>query len=162
MSRTMKMSEGVEWAIHSCLNLAWANREAIPASRLAAYHELPPAYLNKQLQALCRAGILTSTTGPRGGFRLARPLHDISFMDVVTAIEGGDDAFACTEIRQRGPNGGPAENFPHTCAVSRMMRAAELTWRRELAQHTLADAKHQAEHDAPGLAERVRDWFGPS
>ena len=51
------------------------------------FDDLPPAYLNKQLQALVRAGILSSTPGPRGGFRLARRLEDISVLDVVVAGE---------------------------------------------------------------------------
>lgn len=66
--QNMRMSEGVEWAIHSCLNLTWLEPgEAVTAARMAAFYALPAAYLNKQLQALARAGILTSTPGPRGG-----------------------------------------------------------------------------------------------
>lgn len=106
------MSEGVEWALHSCVNLAWSGPDrAVSAARLAAWHDLPAAYLNKQLQALARAGIVSSTPGPRGGFRLARPLDAISLMDVVAAVEGPDEAFRCAEIRQQGPGsrrtGGP-------------------------------------------------------
>nr|BFE48023.1 hypothetical protein GCM10017745_14500 [Saccharothrix mutabilis subsp. capreolus] len=102
------MGEGVEWAVHCCLNLAWIGERAIPATRLAAYYELPAAYLNKQLQALARAGLLTSTPGPRGGFRLARAPERITLMDVVSAVEGPDQAFRCTEIRHRGPAAGTA------------------------------------------------------
>lgn len=155
----MRMSEGVEWAIHSCLNLAWANREAIPAARLAAYHELPAAYLNKQLQALCQRGILSSISGPRGGFRLERPPGAITVMEVVAAVEGGDDPFTCQEIRQRGPNGGPPESFTGDCVVKQITTKADLAWRRELAAHTLAEVMASAERQAPGLGERVRDWF---
>ncbi|WP_181791731.1 RrF2 family transcriptional regulator, partial [Streptomyces phytophilus] len=91
------MTEGVEWALHSCLNLAWAGPDRpVTAARLAAYHELPAPYLNKQLQALVRAGIVASTSGPRGGFRLVRPLARITLMDVVAAIEGPGEAFRCT------------------------------------------------------------------
>ncbi|MEU7532473.1 Rrf2 family transcriptional regulator, partial [Saccharothrix sp. NPDC042600] len=104
----MRMGEGVEWAVHCCLNLAWIGERAIPATRLAAYYELPAAYLNKQLQALARAGLLTSTPGPRGGFRLARAPERITLMDVVSAVEGPDQAFRCTEIRHRGPAAGTA------------------------------------------------------
>ena len=54
----MKMSEGVEWALHCCLNLALLEPgQAVTAARLAAFHDLPAAYLNKQLQALARAGM---------------------------------------------------------------------------------------------------------
>src|SRR5437879_3327450 len=97
----MRMGEGVEWAAHSCLLLAWAGGDAVPAARLASYHRLPPAYLNKQLQALARAGILSSVSGPRGGFRLARPPDQITLWDVVAAVEGLEETFRCTEIRTR-------------------------------------------------------------
>lgn len=36
------------------------------------------------------------------------------------------------------------------------MRSAELQWRRALAARTLAEIQAAAEHDNPGLAERVR------
>ncbi|GAA0262801.1 hypothetical protein GCM10010492_74820 [Saccharothrix mutabilis subsp. mutabilis] len=106
------MGEGVEWAVHCCLSLAWVGERAIPATRLAAYYDLPAAYLNKQLQALARAGVLTSTPGPRGGFRLARAPERITLMDVVSAVEGPEQAFRCTEIRHRGPAAGPDPATP--------------------------------------------------
>ena len=99
----MRMGEGVEWGLHCCLALAWiGGEEPLSTAKLAAWFELPPAYLNKRLQALVRAGVLTSTAGARGGFRLARPPEKITLMDVVSAIEGPEEAFRCAEIRQRG------------------------------------------------------------
>lgn len=154
------MNEGVEWALHSCLNLAWIGPErAVTAARLAAYHELPAAYLNKQLQALTRVGILTSTSGPKGGFRLARPLDRITLMDVVTAIEGPEEAFRCGEIRQQGPGAGPADGYAAECAIAGAMGAAELAWRRELAARTLDGVREQAERQAPSAPDRIRRWF---
>ncbi|MFF8829500.1 RrF2 family transcriptional regulator [Streptomyces sp. NPDC015131] len=156
----MRMGEGVEWALHSCLNLAWAqDGGAVTVARLAAYHDLPAAYLNKQLQALSRAGIVTSVPGPRGGFRLARRPEDVTLMDVVTAIEGPEQAFRCTEIRQQGPHGEMPGNSRRPCAISAAMRRAELAWRRELAARTLADVMSEAERGAPGVPGRVRGWF---
>ncbi len=154
----MKMSEGVEWALHSCVNLAWSGPDrAVPAARLAAWHDLPAAYLNKQLQALARAGILTSTPGPRGGFRLARPLDAISLMDVVAAVEGAEEAFRCTEIRRQGPGGTTGHAFE--CAVAHAMGRAELAWRRELAAQNLDEVRQQAERQAPEAPERLRAWL---
>ncbi|MER7517097.1 Rrf2 family transcriptional regulator [Streptomyces sp. NPDC126499] len=155
------MNEGVEWALHSCLNLAWIGGErAVTAARLAAYHDLPAAYLNKQLQALVRAGVLVSVSGPKGGFRLARSLERITLMDVVTAIEGPDEAFRCTEIRAHGPSGGGDGKAPAVeCAIAGAMGRAELAWRRELAARTLDDVRLQAERQAPGAPDRVRRWF---
>ncbi|GAA2392241.1 RrF2 family transcriptional regulator [Nonomuraea africana] len=156
----MRMSEGVEWALHSCLNLSWIETgEAMTAARLAAFYDLPAAYLNKQLQALARAGILASTPGPRGGFRLARPLDRITLMDVVTAIEGAEEAFRCEQILRAGPGGGPHVDYRESCVISQTMRRAELTWRRELAGQTLADIRDTVESRFPGTPDSTRAWF---
>jgi Rrf2 family protein len=157
----MKMSRGVEWAVHCCLNLAWAGpEEAVAVARLAAFYDLPVAYLNKQVQALVRAGIATSVSGPRGGFRLARPPEQISLLDIVTAIEGPEPAFRCAEIRQQGPFGSDSESVAGRCLVDQAMRGAELAWRRELAAQTLAGLTEAVERDAPGVPGRTRRWFG--
>ncbi|REE98452.1 RrF2 family transcriptional regulator [Thermomonospora umbrina] len=154
------MNEGVEWALHSCLNLSWAEPgEAVTAARLAAFYRLPAAYLNKQLQALARAGILTSISGPRGGFRLARPPEKITLLDVVVAIEGPQDAFRCEGILREGPGGRPEVDYREVCVVSQEMRKAELAWRRELASRTLADVRATVERRHPGTPESTRDRF---
>lgn len=155
------MSEGVEWAVHCCLLLDWMGEDRpVSTARLAAGFELPPPYLNKQLQALVRAGIATSTAGARGGFRLARPLERITLMDVVAAIEGPDDAFQCTEIRRRGAGAdSPESAFARPCAVFSAMHRAELAWRRALADQTLADVRANAERNAPRVGENVRAWY---
>ncbi|NRQ35508.1 Rrf2 family transcriptional regulator [Nonomuraea sp. NN258] len=156
----MRMNEGVEWALHSCLNLSWATPgEAVTAGKLAAFYDLPAAYLNKQLQALARAGILTSTSGPRGGFRLARSPEEITLLDVVTAIEGPEDAFKCEQILAQGPGGRPDVDYRAHCVISQSMRSAELAWRRELAGRTLADLKATVERRFPHVPETTRNGF---
>jgi Rrf2 family protein len=158
----MRMNEGVEWALHSCLNLSWAGPDrAVTAARLAAFYKLPTAYLNKQLQALARAGILSSTSGPKGGFRLARPLDEITLLDVVVAIEGPDEAFRCAGILREGPGGDPKTDYRETCVLSQAMRRADLAWRRELAAQTLADIRATVEERFPGTPQRTRHRLVP-
>src|SRR5687767_2851219 len=70
--RIMRMSKGVEWAIHTLLNLDVIGGGPVGSGQLADAHGLPAPYLNKQLQQLAKAGLLASTPGPRGGFRLAK------------------------------------------------------------------------------------------
>ena len=162
------MNEGVEWAAHCCILLDWLgadeslpDRAPVPTARLAAAFEVPPAYLNKQLQALVKAGILASVPGARGGFRLNRPLEKITMMDVVAAIEGPDEAFTCTEIRRRGAGAQASPSaavMRRPCGIAASMRAAELAWRRSLAGTTLAALKAGAERDAPRVGERMRSW----
>lgn len=154
------MSEGVEWALHSCLNLAWIGAErAVKASTLAAFYDLPSAYLNKQLQALARAGIVTSSSGPRGGFRLAKRPGDVTLLDVVVAVEGAEHAFRCTQIMASSPGGDPAKDYAKTCHISRAMGKAELAWRKELAGQTIGDVQSAVERSNPGAPETARRWF---
>ncbi len=151
----MHMGEGVEWGLHSCLTLAWL-RDAgpVPIRRLADWFDLPQEYLKKRLQALARAGILTSTPGARGGFSLARAPERITLMDVVAALEGPLEPFVCTEIRQQGYGGrGGGREFARPCGVATAMRRAELAWRRELAGQTVADLMAAA---PAASAERTR------
>ncbi|MFG2827811.1 RrF2 family transcriptional regulator [Streptomyces sp. NPDC048434] len=166
----MRMSEGVEWSLHCCVTLAGLEGGGpVSTARLAASFELPAAYLNKRLQALVRAGILSSTPGARGGFQLARPPERITLMDVVAAIEGTEDVFRCTEIRRRGAgaeasgasgasggSGGSGREFGRPCGISTAMRKAELAWRRELAAQTLAEVVAATPASA---VERTRRWF---
>jgi Rrf2 family protein len=156
----MRMSEGVEWALHSCLNLSWLpTGQAVPVAKLAAFYSLPPAYLNKQLQALARAGILSSTPGPRGGFQLARSPEAITLLDVVVAIEGADEAFRCEELLKRGPGADPTVDYRQACLVSQAMRRADLAWRRELAGQTLADLRADVERQFPATPSNTVNRF---
>lgn len=153
------MGERVEWALHCCFNLGFVGPDvAVTAARLAAFHGLPAAYLNKQLQAMARAGIVESSQGPGGGFRLARSPQQITLMDVVTAIEGPDPAFRCTEIRERGPAGmwGTSQR---ACTIDAAMRQADLAWRRSLAGQTVADLMATFQNTYPAMPDRIKDWF---
>lgn len=156
----MKLSEGVEWALHSCLNLSWVEGgEAVTATRLAAFYELPMAYMNKQLQALARAGILSSTSGPRGGFRLARSIEDITLLDVVVAIEGREELFRCDQLLRHGPGGSSAVDYRDTCVISGAMRHADLAWRTALAEKTIADIRVDVERAYPQTREATLNHF---
>ncbi|MGE3289289.1 MAG: Rrf2 family transcriptional regulator [Pseudonocardia sp.] len=162
MVSTVRMSQGVEWTLHVLLTFAWLDDdEPVTAQQLATIHDLPAAYLNKQLQALVRATILESLPGARGGFRLARRPERITLMDVVVAIEGAQEAFRCTEIRRRGAGAAmPASSFTEPCAVHSSMQRAELAWRRELAAQTVADLRTQADRHAPAAGAAVRAALG--
>ena len=157
----MRMSEGVEWAIHCCTVLALLPPDTtLPGARLAEFHGVPAPYLAKSLQALTRAGITESTPGRKGGFRLARPATDISLLDLVQAIDGDDPAFTCTEIRRRGPARVAARQYTPVCSIAAAMHRAEAAWRRELAATTVADlVEGLAVIVPPDAAVKAAAWF---
>src|SRR4029079_15835011 len=100
----MRMSDGVEWAVHCATILgALPDGVALSAARLAEYHGVSAPYLAKHLQALPRARVLVAAPGPRGRARLARPAAEVTLLEIVEAVAGSQPAFRCTEIRRRGP-----------------------------------------------------------
>lgn len=135
----MKLSDGVEQAIHSVTMLAHLTSEGVlSAAALAEFHGVSPSYLLKHLQALSGAKIVETIAGPRGGYRLARPAAEISLLDIVLAVDGHEPAFRCNEIRQRGPNPVPGKPT-RPCGIASAMLRAERAYRAELARTTIAE-----------------------
>ncbi len=146
----MKTLEGVEWAAHACAVLAGLSPGAsLNAAALAEFHELPPAYMAKHLQALVRAGVLTASRGGGGGYRLARPADEISLWDVQAAIEGPGPSFRCQDIRRNGPCAGCAPaSLP--CDIASAFHAADAAYRAQLKTVSVAE-----------IARRVGQKYGP-
>jgi Rrf2 family protein len=159
----MKLSDGVEWALHCCTVLALVPEgSAMPAARLAEFHGVPGAYLAKHLQALARAGIVTSTQGPKGGYRLAKPAAAITLLEVVDAVEGDEPSFRCSEIRRRGPAAVPARGgaYVKPCGIARAMWRADEAWRASLRSETIADLLRGLAVDIdPRSAVKAANWM---
>jgi Rrf2 family protein len=151
----VKLSQSTEWVLHAVASLAQLDpRAAASAAQLAEHFDVPPAYLAKQLQALVRAGVLTATTGPRGGFRLARPADEVTLLAVVEGVDGAAPFYTCAEIRQRGRGAVPAAQCRKTCAIAAQMHEAERAWRASLRTVTIADIVAGLPH---GVPQRTRD-----
>lgn len=136
----MKLSDGVEAAIHCAAMLAGLKDEAVlPTTALAEFYGVSASYLAKHLSALVRNDILVSLNGPAGGFRLKRPANEITLLDIVLAIEGDAPAFRCAEIRRNGPGTPDASAYTKPCGIKTAMLAAENAWRDELAKTRVSD-----------------------
>ncbi|MFH8251325.1 RrF2 family transcriptional regulator [Microbacterium sp. B2969] len=158
----MRMSGGVEWAVHCCVALTDVDRP-VPAATLARLHDVSMSYLAKHMQALARAGLVRSVQGKAGGYALTRSPGDITVLDIVIAIEGADPQFTCTEIRQRGPLAASPEDCLRACAVHRAMLAAEQAWRESLRGVTVADLATTVDRDSgPDVLRGVRAWLTAS
>ena len=153
----MKINRGVEWSAHACTLLAALPKGwSLNAESLAAYHEVPPAYMAKQMQALARAGLVTSARGGGGGYRLAKPAEDISMLDIYFAIEGHQSAFRCMEIRQNGPCRARKADCKAPCGIAGRFYKAEQAFRTSLADTPLTEIALEA---ATGKSESEVNAF---
>ncbi len=157
----MQISKGVEWAVHaaSLLNGLPVGR-GLKAEAMARYHDVPAAYMAKQLQALSKAGITKSSRGAHGGYRLAKPADQISLWDITAAVDGKGPAFRCTEIRQNGPCGLKPKDCKQACQIAAAFAAAEQAFRDSLAAISLADIAGQVVNDAqPDHLLAIMNWL---
>lgn len=157
----MQLSETVEWGLHACLALAMMPEGTrIPARALAEYHGIKPSYFAKAMQKLVAAGIVQSIEGRSGGLAIAKPVEDISLLEIVTALEGNKGFFRCTEIRQKGPCAAARKHYRAPCNIARVMHTADAAWRGVLSQTSLADlTQSAAAAPIPGVHEATTAWL---
>lgn len=76
-----------EYALRAVVTLAREPRRAHSAEQIAECTQVPRRYAHKVLQALVRAELVRSQSGPHGGYALVQPPDLISILDVVSAVE---------------------------------------------------------------------------
>lgn len=88
----MKISAKAEYACLAILALARRNPVDPPVRirEISENHGIPERYLVQILLQLKGAGLVASTRGASGGYRLARSPASISLGEVLTAIDGPD------------------------------------------------------------------------
>jgi len=104
----MLVSQTSEYALRA---MAWLTSappgEPVRARDLAAGSGIPLHYLSKILRRLVLAELLVSQKGKRGGFVLARPKHEIRFLDILAAVDAyptqGRCAFGWGECDELNP-----------------------------------------------------------
>lgn len=104
-----------------------------------------------------------ASEGVRGGYRLAKAPEDITFLDIVDAIEGDKLLFDCQEIRGRCAVFGqrpPSWATSGVCAVHAVMIRAEKAMRAVLAQETLANVADTFGRKAPAeFSDEIAHWI---
>ena len=83
----MMISQTTEYALRAVVWLARSPVEQQGTKTISDAIQVPRGYLSKVLQKLTRAGLVTSSPGRSGGFRLARPPADIRVLEVVNAVD---------------------------------------------------------------------------
>jgi FeS assembly SUF system regulator len=100
------------------------------ATALALRTRIGAATASKLLKQLHRAALVTSSRGLHGGYKLARPAHEISAAGILDALEG---PLALTDCSAGHGHCG----IEDTCRVGRGWQRLNLAIRRSLAEVSL-------------------------
>ena len=102
----MKISTKGKYGLRAMIDLAqYSEQEAVSISSIAQRQKISESYLEQLVAKLKKAGLVVSTRGAAGGYRLARSASEISVGDVLRALEGDVRAVICTAQTEEGCEG---------------------------------------------------------
>ncbi len=90
----MKVSAKAEYACLAVIALARRGQDSppVPIREISGTYGIPERYLVQILLQLKGAGLVASTRGASGGYQLARSAARISLGEILSAIDGPDEA----------------------------------------------------------------------
>lgn len=107
------------------------------AAEIAEKEGIPRRFLDSILRQLTRAGVLTSSRGPRGGYALRAPTGSISVASIIRILDGAAFPFPC--LNWDHPVRCAECPGPGACAAERALGAMGNAALRVLEDMTLAE-----------------------
>jgi Rrf2 family transcriptional regulator, cysteine metabolism repressor len=150
----MLFSTKAEYGVRLMVELGRVGPDSTPISlsSVAEAERLPLSYLEHLVAKLRKAGLVDSTRGAHGGYRLARPAEEITMDSVVEALEG---QIAPMECFHETPEGkvlcSHEDNDHHACATKLLWTRVQGGVTKALAGTTLAEL---VEFRAPASGEK--------
>ena len=83
------LSRKTDYALIALAYMAERAGEVCSAREIAEAHKLPLPLLMNLLKSLHRHGVLRSTRGVRGGYKIVAELERVSLHDLIEILEGG-------------------------------------------------------------------------
>ena len=92
----MKLSTRARYGLRALIDLGlYGETEAVSIQSIAEREHISDSYLEQLMGKLKKAGLVVSSRGVLGGYRLARDASQISVGEVLRVLEGGLDAVVC-------------------------------------------------------------------
>jgi Rrf2 family protein len=99
--RVMQIPRRVDYGLRAVIYLAAQDPEkTCSVAEIASRQDIPRKFLEKIIQDLIRSGLVKSKRGPDGGYSLARSPGEISFQNVIEALEGPIAVNVCMDQHQ--------------------------------------------------------------
>ena len=129
---------------------------------LSRFNKISESYLSKVFAKLRKAGVVRSVPGVSGGYELAKEPENISFWDVIEAIEGTSYCFQCAEIRKDNVLVEDPSVFSTNCPclIKVIISDGEEKMREHLRSKTLAWLYATVSLDfTPERKKAIKEWF---
>ena len=136
----MQFSIGIEYAFHSLFYMVdLPENKNVGIREIARLNGITESYLSKIFAKLRKVGIVRSIAGVNGGYELAKKAEEISFWDIIVAIEGPSYFFQCAEIRKKNIFVDDPSIFTDKCPclIKVVMQEAEELMRNQLKKKSL-------------------------
>ncbi len=158
----MQFGVGVEYAFHSLFYMVdLPPHKTIGIKDIATLNGIGETYLSKVFSKLRKAGIVRSVPGAKGGYELAKSPEEISFWDVIEAIEGSAHSFRCAELRKKNIFVDDPSVFSSSCPclIKVVIQDAEELMRDALRAKSLAWLHETVCRDFPNDKKKaIGEW----
>jgi Rrf2 family protein len=146
MQHPLQISRRIEYGLRAMTCLAAQPEGTVmPFREIARRMNVPEDFLAKILKTLVTRRLVASMRGARGGYRLGRPAREISFLEVIEAVEGPVVVNLCQEGHD----------------ACRLSRACTLYGVWKLGQERMLDVYRSATLDQLAMSE-LRPVEGPA
>lgn len=99
----MKLSTRARYGLRALIDLGiHSETEAVSLQSIADRQNISMSYLEQLMAMLKKSGLVTSSRGAFGGYRLAKAAEELSVGDILRVLEGSLDAAACPGIENDG------------------------------------------------------------
>ena len=116
----MLVTREADYAVRCVVEVARTGRTS--AAQVARVQGISPTFLGKIVQSLARAGILATRRGVGGGIALAKPVTDITLLQVIEAVEGPLCINECLQSPARCGHVQECPAFPFLCEAQARLR----------------------------------------
>ncbi|HVQ23373.1 MAG TPA: Rrf2 family transcriptional regulator [Candidatus Saccharimonadia bacterium] len=92
----LELTRRADYGIRAMIAIARASSDApLSTPRIAESMAIPVRFLPQVMADLSRVGLVDSTGGRRGGYRLGRAADAITLLDIIEALEGDTRRLQC-------------------------------------------------------------------
>ncbi|MBP6819198.1 SUF system Fe-S cluster assembly regulator [Ferrovibrio sp. MS7] len=144
----LRLSRLADYGVMVMAHVAAAPAAVHTADAAAAATGLPGPTVAKLMAKLCRAGLLASQRGARGGYSLSREPQAMTVADIVSALDG---PIALTQCSEHQPSACDRENL---CVSRRGIHKINSAIRQALESVSLAELARPAYDFMQPPAER--------